>query len=1208
MKPAQRPHSVLTAFAFATLALAAALPATGAPATVLLQEDFNGGVPGWTAVQPAGATYVDGPMLWQYDVVSDAFVEQSNLYSDGSAFSLTRIAPMLINDTVAGPTFTYTARLTAGDDDGFGLIWGYENENTFYRVAFARQASRTGTNAWPFVGWAVDRVVNGEITDLFGAGVPGYVQTFTNTVGRPFDVTVTVNNSQLSITVTDDPLVAPTVFNLVTGGALPTSATGKVGIFSWGMGGNSPRGFRIENLALTPTPLAGDLNSILAGWTFVITPRADGTINMNSPLPPMWSMGFDVNGPTGTMIENSDTFSNGDNNAAGTTNYAAPTAVTGDVNWSNYLYSARLRSSDDDGPGLVFRYLNETNFYRIGFRSQNSSSGVKRGLSIQKNVDLNFDQIFASTDFIYQPGVPFDVHISIQTNRLQAIVVNNPASPAAQHYLFGPFDITGPTVDHGQVGVFSWAQFNGGVTRDAGTEVDSLAVHEITGRGLVVNSAYGTPTPPVGVNDFPPGQSLTASVQDLVTTAPGVRQVSTGWSGVGSVAASGSTNETSFTLDNLSLITWRWQEQFLLTANAGAGGTVSASDGPWLNAGSNVTVTATANPGFVFTGWSGDSVSTVPQLIFAMVRPVNLTATFGADSDSDSLPDAWETKYFSDLDETGGGDADNDGSSNMEEYLAGRDPNFTEVVTVDDGLDSDWVNPQRDPGLAGNARVVDFGSGFRGVFEDSNAYRWANDGTFLGTNGLADYVSFQGSRMILKPEVWNADWATNFSASAEISVGDNDGNCIYFRYVNESNWFRATICGEAETALRARFGLSVQGCTNGVHFEPPGIFDPGIWTDPVDTLGYKRVRLSVKAVQDMFEVRVIGWNALANPPGFDPFSEHTLTFWDSNLPTGRFGFGLWGQGTGTDTSTNGNPVPWGAFVDNVVVQYPSDGPVVFSENWETVPLATNFPAGWANAYTNEPALPADWRMSAHGTIAQMSNEGGPTTGVAHAPKADVDGPILLAPMLADANYLLEIGLHPFDNDGVGFVYDYQDADNFSRVIFVSEATANGRIPRGLSVSRKVNGTWTDIVAGDAAFVYTPGRPFTITFAANNGQYRLVATDVDDPAKTADWFWTAAPASANRRFGLTTWASPDAHFLYARALALPQAQTISIGAVKVEDGRVILSVSAPPGASYSVLRSFTVDGTYAPVATGQTGAEFTELLPGPAAFYRLQLEP
>src|SRR5262245_2299363 len=89
----------------------------GAPATLLFEDNFTGGIPGWTAIQPTGGNYLDGPMIWQYDVPSSSFSEQSNIYTDNAAASPTRIAVMLINDTVAPSNFLYTARLTAGDDD-----------------------------------------------------------------------------------------------------------------------------------------------------------------------------------------------------------------------------------------------------------------------------------------------------------------------------------------------------------------------------------------------------------------------------------------------------------------------------------------------------------------------------------------------------------------------------------------------------------------------------------------------------------------------------------------------------------------------------------------------------------------------------------------------------------------------------------------------------------------------------------------------------------------------------------------------------------------------------------------------------------------------------------------------------------------------------------------------------------------------------------
>ena len=47
----------------------------------------------------------------------------------------------------------------------------------------------------------------------------------------------------------------------------------------------------------------------------------------------------------------------------------------------------------------------------------------------------------------------------------------------------------------------------------------------------------------------------------------------------------------------------------------------------------------------------------------------------GGDSDADGLPDAWEIQNFGDLSAIAGGNPDNDGMSNLEEYIAGTNPN-----------------------------------------------------------------------------------------------------------------------------------------------------------------------------------------------------------------------------------------------------------------------------------------------------------------------------------------------------------------------------------------------------------------------------------------------------------------------------------------------------------------------------------------------------
>jgi uncharacterized repeat protein (TIGR02543 family) len=1152
-------------------------------------------------------------MLWQYDKVSDSFSEQSNVYTDSSSFSVSRVAVMLINNTVAPGNFTYTARLTAGDDDAFGLIWGYQSEDVYYRVYFSRQ--NRAAIGWPYLGWGVDRMNNGQITDLFGPS-----QSFVNTAGRPFDVTISISGGLLNLTVVDDPLGSPTTYNLVTDGALPTSPSAKVGMFSWGNSAGTPRAFRVQNPVLSPTPLTGNPSAtVLSNWSFLIPPGGTGTTNVT--VSPMWSQGLGPNGDKGTMIENSDWTAN--NIAQATTNFPAPTAVAGNVNWSNYVYSARFITSDDDAFGMLLRYKDETNFYRVAFRSQNSTSGVKRGISIQRNVNLNFDQIFASTAFLPPTNSPMDAYVSINTNRLQVLVLTNVTGASPGGFLFGPFDLTGATVDNGKIGVFSWAQFStpgGNAGPDSGTEVDSVKVQQVSGEGLLVSSAYGTPVPPVGLNDLPVSGSVTASVDSITVTSPGVRQVSIGWNGLGSVPGTGTTNQVVFTLNTFSSIAWKWRVEYLLTTSATVGGTVSATLGPWISAGSNVTVTATPSAGFIFAGWSGDSISLNPSLTFAMNHPFTLTAKFEADSDGDGLPDSWELANFGNLSQTAAGDPDGDGVSNLNEYLRGTNPNFAEALVATDGLSSQWINTQRDPALPSMLRVIDFGSGYRGAFDDSNDNRSGDDFSFIASTNYADYASWQSPIVTVKPSLWNNTWSSNFSASAEFSVGDNDANCFYFRYRDESKWFRATLCGDPnEIISRPRVGLTIQRRLNSNYSTVVTNYISGpsssAITDPLDgsgtPAGFKRVKVTVNATNENFEVRVIGWNALLAVPDFDPNWELVVSFTDTNHSSGRIGFGLWGQGAfgNNQNQTNGIPIPYGAMVDNISVKSPASGGVVFSETWETAALTNEFPAGWSNPYTGYTPLEGQWWMSAHGTIAQEGNNGLLTTGTSIAPKADADGPILLAPNQGTANYYLEVGIHAFDDDGVGFVYDFQDSNNFSRVMFRAEATYDGDIPPGLSVSRKSGGVWSDIVAGDPTSSYVPGRPFGLEFANNNGACRLLARELDNPANIFRWQWTSPAPSAGNRFGLTTWASIDAHFLYARAYSLPTITAFKITQIRVQGGNVILDLTKPAGSNYNVLRANNVLGPYQPVATGLSSLQYSEPLPaGSPHFYRLQLAP
>jgi len=645
------------------LLLISAGRSTGAP---LFEDDFNRGFPGWTSVKPPGA-YIDGPLQWLHDVVTGSFVEMSNIYTDSATFSSTATAPMLINDSLTAINFTYTARLTAGDDDGFGLIFGCQNETNFFRVTFARQ-SRAG---FPWTGWSVDRKVNGVTANLFGAGTPGYTQTFVNTANRPFDVTISVDtSSRLTLTVVDNPLATPVVQNLVVNQTIP-AAFGKVGIFTWGMSGGTPNGFRIQNLNLSPAGLAGNPGG-LTNWNSVVPPRANGSVALSGGVAqPFWSLAVGENDPLGMLIENGNSL--GGNDSPGQVDFTGPTLVAGDTNWTNYTVAARIIPGDDDGHGILLRYKNLTNFYRIALRSQSSTLGVVRGLSIQKNIDRVYTEVYRDNPVKYDPlpNVPYDLIASVSNNVLQVLLIGDPDGTAQTHF-YGPFDLGAPTVTNGKIGLFSWAMSQ--------TGFDFVNVQD--GTPLHVSSAHGTPAPDKGLNSFSPGTLVNASGGSVVTNEPGIRRFPNGWTGSGSVPASGPGSNVSFTLNAFSHIHWLWRTEYRLTVTHGTNGTVSFPPGDWFDEGANITVTALANPGFVFAGWLGDFLSTSATLNFSMDRPTTLVATFTADTDNDHLPDEWEKAYFGSLLASPGGDPDKDGRTTLEEFLNGTNPTVADNFRI----------------------------------------------------------------------------------------------------------------------------------------------------------------------------------------------------------------------------------------------------------------------------------------------------------------------------------------------------------------------------------------------------------------------------------------------------------------------------------------------------------------------------------------------
>lgn len=210
---------------------------------------------------------------------------------------------------------------------------------------------------------------------------------------------------------------------------------------------------------------------------------------------------------------------------------------------------------------------------------------------------------------------------------------------------------------------------------------------------LAVDSPVGNPQPPHGDNPAYPGLDRICSV-DPTASLYGSNYVCLGWTGTGSVPATGTSNSTgNITISNNSTIVWNWSldsvDPWLEIGVIGTG-TVSAASGTY-EAGTNLALVATPDAGWLFTGWSGDLVgdetTASTNIVIAGLQLV--TASFSDDADSDGLLNTNETIAGSDPWDS---DSDGDGLLDGEEvYTYSTSPTNTDS-DADGLLDGDEVS------------------------------------------------------------------------------------------------------------------------------------------------------------------------------------------------------------------------------------------------------------------------------------------------------------------------------------------------------------------------------------------------------------------------------------------------------------------------------------------------------------------------------------
>ncbi|MCD8533886.1 MAG: hypothetical protein LR011_03475, partial [Verrucomicrobia bacterium] len=535
--------------------------------SILLSENFNDSIAGWNIViPPVFQSLQPGPLRWIQDLNTSGFAENSNFYTDSATFSPTTVPAIIINEALVTGAYTWKATLNSGDNDGYGVIFGYKDPLNFYRVTFAIQDRPDG---YPWYGWSFDRFVDGKSEILAGDnGSSEFIPDFVQTATRAFRVIVQVDDqSNLTLDVLDDAASEfPIEIRLIDGLKLPVQPDGQVGIMVWGQsGGGNPPGALFTDFELSPFQLVNNPVRSLDGW---ISELPDNNVNEAPTFPGYWGLAFNQElGMWGTLNESSNAFLNAtDVNGNTHVDFTAPTLVTGDASWTDYIVRTRLIPSDDDGHGILFRYQDAENFYRLSFAGQADADGRPwQGVSVQKKVNGVWSEVFhdETGSFIPANNVPFDVLLTVNGDAAD-LTISRDVNGQMETISFGPFEFSGDKIDAGKVGFFSW-----GMNAFA---ADFLQVQEIEGIPLQVNSEFGTPVPPVGLTSFDSGMAVEAMVEAVVNESESVRHVNIGYTGSGNVPASGATSSVSFSINRFSVLTWNWVSEYKVSVRASQGG------------------------------------------------------------------------------------------------------------------------------------------------------------------------------------------------------------------------------------------------------------------------------------------------------------------------------------------------------------------------------------------------------------------------------------------------------------------------------------------------------------------------------------------------------------------------------------------------------------------------------------------------------------
>lgn len=175
------------------------------------------------------------------------------------------------------------------------------------------------------------------------------------------------------------------------------------------------------------------------------------------------------------------------------------------------------------------------------------------------------------------------------------------------------------------------------------------------------------------------------------------------------------------------------------------------------------------------------------------------------DTDGDGLPDLWEYRYFYSLNQTAAGDPDNDGISNLDEYLDGTDPTSNSsqkprLTLLSEGAGTVSANPNKPKYNYGemvtNSAVPAISNFFvmwtGSIFDTNTITKVTMSGSKMikGVFGFALDLALDGSGL-----AWTRGGAAGWYGQTNVSHDGVDAAQSAPIYSGQESWMETTVIG-----------------------------------------------------------------------------------------------------------------------------------------------------------------------------------------------------------------------------------------------------------------------------------------------------------------------------------------------------------------------------------------------------------------------------